>query len=98
MSRGEEEAQEGGVRKSAQALRIHLEDVVSRFHICDVDPLAVDLGVVRVVTSWTQALHRGHPPAGYPHFMEDKTTLASQPVLLAGNVETWVCAVQAKRL
>lgn len=37
--------------------RTNLQDIVSRFHICDVDPLTVDLGVVGVVTSWTQALH-----------------------------------------
>lgn len=42
----------------------HLEDIVPRFHVCDIDPLAVDLGAVGVVTPWTQALHRGHRPAG----------------------------------
>lgn len=49
--------------KPSQAFRSNLEDVVPRFHICDIDPLAVDLGVVGVVTSWTQALHDGHRPA-----------------------------------
>lgn len=35
----------------------NLQDIVPRFHICDIDPLTVDLSVVGVVTPWTQALH-----------------------------------------
>lgn len=40
----------------------NLEDIVSRFHICDVDPLAVDVRVVGIITSWAQALHIGQHP------------------------------------
>lgn len=38
----------------------NLQDVVSRFHICDVDPLAVDVCVVGIITSWAEAL-QGRP-------------------------------------
>lgn len=34
----------------------NLKDIVSRFHIRDVDPLAVNVCVVGIITSWTQAL------------------------------------------
>lgn len=34
----------------------NLEDVVSRCHISNIYPLAVDVGIVSVVTPWTQAL------------------------------------------
>lgn len=63
ISTGEEETEEGKARKPSQVFLTNLEDIVSRFHICDIDPLAVDLGVIGVVTSWTQALHVGHSPA-----------------------------------
>lgn len=33
-----------------------LEDVSSRRHISDVDPLTVDVGIVGVITTWTQTL------------------------------------------
>lgn len=36
--------------------KAHLEDVVSRQHVGDVDPLAVDVGVIRVVAAGTEAL------------------------------------------
>lgn len=35
---------------------MYLEDVVPRLHVGDVDPLAVDVRVVRVVAAWAQAL------------------------------------------
>lgn len=35
----------------------NLEDIVSRFHICDVNPLAVDVCIVGIITTWAQALH-----------------------------------------
>lgn len=63
--RGEEETQERKVRRCSQVFITNLEDVVSRLHICDIDPLAVDLGVIGVVASRTQTLHVGHRPAGY---------------------------------
>jgi len=34
----------------------NLEDVVSRFHIGNIYPLAVDVGIVSVITAWTQTL------------------------------------------
>lgn len=37
----------------------NLENIVSRFHICDVNPLAVDVCVVGIITSWAQSLHIG---------------------------------------
>lgn len=43
-------------QKRKMVYRTNLEDVVSRFHICDVDPLAVDVCVIGVVTSRAQTL------------------------------------------
>lgn len=34
----------------------YLKNVVPRGHVCDVDPLAVDVGSVCVVAAWAQAL------------------------------------------
>lgn len=34
----------------------NLQDVVSRFHICDVDPLAVNVCVVGIITTRAEAL------------------------------------------
>ena len=42
----------------------HLQDIVSWRNVSDVDPLAVDVGSVDVMTSWTQSL-RTHPET--PH-------------------------------
>lgn len=36
----------------------HLEHVVTRRHVGDVDPLAVNVGVIRVVATWTEALEK----------------------------------------
>lgn len=33
-----------------------LEGVLSRFHVCDVNPLTIDVCVVGIITSWTQTL------------------------------------------
>lgn len=33
-----------------------LQNVVSRFHICDINPLAIDVSIVSVVTARTQSL------------------------------------------
>lgn len=41
--------------------QLYLEDVVARGHICDVNPLAVDVGIVGVVAAWPQALHKAVP-------------------------------------
>lgn len=40
----------------------NLQDIVARFHICDVNPLAVDVCVVGIITSWAQALRVGQHP------------------------------------
>jgi len=40
----------------------NLEDIVARFYICDVNPLAVDVCVVGIITPWAQALHIGQHP------------------------------------
>lgn len=40
----------------SQSVMTNLQDVVSRFHVCYVDPLAVDVSVVGIVTSWAQPL------------------------------------------
>lgn len=37
---------------------LHLEYVVSGWYVCDVDPLAVDIGVIRVVAARTEALRK----------------------------------------
>lgn len=37
-------------------VHMHLEDVVPGLHIGDVNPLAVDVCVVRVIAAWAQAL------------------------------------------
>lgn len=34
----------------------HLEDVGSNFELCNVDPLAVDIGVVNILAAWSDAL------------------------------------------
>lgn len=44
------------LRRSRLVYRTNLEDVVSRFHICDIDPLAVNVCVIGVVTSRAQTL------------------------------------------
>lgn len=40
----------------------NLQDIVARFHICDVNPLAVDVCVVGIITSRAQALRVGQHP------------------------------------
>lgn len=62
----------GGFLVSREEANLHLvfltnlEDIVPRFHICDVNPLAVDICVVGIITSWAQALHiRQHQHKSY---------------------------------
>ncbi len=46
-------------RPSREAVpRSHLEYVVSRWYIRDVDPLAVDVGVIRIVATRTEPLRK----------------------------------------
>lgn len=40
-------------------VHVHLEDVIPRLHISDIDPLAVNVRIVCVVAAWTQALGKG---------------------------------------
>lgn len=47
---------------SCVAFVANLEDIVARFHICNVNPLAVDVCVVGIIASRAQALHIGRHP------------------------------------
>ena len=67
----------------------HLEDVVSRRHVGNVEPLAVDVGVIRVVAAGTEALGSvsGHASVRLECQIKDQTS---------GSL-TCVWMVQAKR-
>lgn len=39
----------------------YLEDVISWLHVCDVNPLTVDVSVVGVIATGTQSLLRDEP-------------------------------------
>lgn len=47
------------LRHLVTGVNTNLEDVVSWFHISNIYPLAVNVGIVRVVTTWTQTLSVG---------------------------------------
>lgn len=41
------------------SLSPYLQNVVSRFHICDINPLAIYVSIVSVITARTQSLKNG---------------------------------------
>lgn len=58
--RSDERQAEGGEREGGVSdQEAHLEDVVPGLHIGYVDPLAVDVCIVRVIAAWAQALRTG---------------------------------------